>query len=164
MRRLAWAPLLLLAVTPLALPAGAAVRCDGVVNASRTPDRGEGEESLSVNPRNPKQLLLGSNQFEPAVAGSPVSAGGLMEAASWVSQDGGCTWRALGLETLGGLADVANPGPVGPREYRNVGNVLSSDQHSVWDRDGTRKRYDESSATGTYHLAEVRDTHGNVVT
>jgi hypothetical protein len=136
-RRLAWAPLLLLGVTPLALPAGAAPRCDGVVNASRTPDRGEGEESLSVNPRNPKQLLLGSNQFEPAVAGSPVSAGGLMEAASWVSQDGGCTWRALGLETLGGVADVANPGPVGPSEYRNVGNVLSSDQHSVWDRDGT---------------------------
>jgi hypothetical protein len=107
------------------------------VNVSRTPDRGEGEESLSVNPRDPRQLLLGSNQFEPTGPLSPVSAGGLMEAASWVSQDGGCTWRATGLESLGGVADVANPGPVGPPEYRHVGNVLSSDQHSVWDRDGT---------------------------
>jgi len=60
-----------------------------------------------------------------------------MEAASWVSQDGGCTWRALGLETLGGVADVGNPVPLGPAEYRNVGNVLSSDQHSAWGRDGT---------------------------
>jgi hypothetical protein len=107
-----------------------------VVNVSRTPDRGEGEEALSVNPSNPRQLLIGSNQFEPTGPLSPVSAGGLMEAASWVSQDGGCTWRATGLESLGGIADAANPGPVGPREYRNVGNVLSSDQHSVWDRDG----------------------------
>jgi hypothetical protein len=126
-----------LAVVPLALPAAASRSCDGVVNVSRTPDRGEGEESLSVNPRNPRQLLLGSNQFEPSGPGSPVSAGGLMEAASWVSQDGGCTWRALGLETLGGLTDVANPAPVGPAEYRNIGNVVSSDQHSAWGSDGT---------------------------
>jgi hypothetical protein len=54
-----------------------------------------------------------------------------------VSQDGGCTWRALGLETLGGLTDVANPTPVGPAEYRNIGNVVSSDQHSAWGSDGT---------------------------
>jgi len=125
-----------LAAVPLALPAAAARSCDGVVDVSQTPGRGEGEESLSVNPRNPKQLLLGSNQFEPTGPMSPVSAGGLMEAASWVSQDGGCTWRALNLETLGGVADVSNPVPLGPREYRNVGNVLSSDQHSVWDRNG----------------------------
>jgi len=49
-----------------------------------------------------------------------------------VSQDGGCTWRELGLESLGGLVDLTNPGPVGPREYRNIGNVISSDQHSAW--------------------------------
>jgi hypothetical protein len=114
----------------------AARSCDGVVNVSRTPARGEGEESLSVNPRNPKQLLVGSNQFEPAGPMSPVSAGGLMEAASWVSQDGGCTWRSTGLESLGGVADLANPLPLGPAEYRHIGNVLSSDQHAVWDRAG----------------------------
>jgi hypothetical protein len=136
-RPAAWAPLLALAAVPLALPASAARTCDGVVNVSRTPTAGEGEESLSVNPRNPKQLLIGSNQFVPTGPRSPVSAGGLMEAASWTSQDGGCTWRALGLETLGGVADVANPLPLGPAEYRNVGNVISSDQHSVWDRNGT---------------------------
>jgi hypothetical protein len=137
MRRVAWAPLLALAALPLALPAAAARPCDGVVNVSRTPDRAEGEESLSVNPRNPKQLLLGSNQFEPAGPMSPVSASGLLETASWVSQDGGCTWRALGLETLGGVTDVPNPVPLGPREFRQVGNVVNGDQHSVWDRSGT---------------------------
>lgn len=108
-----------------------------MVNVSRTPDRAEGEESLSVSPRNPKQLLLGSNQFEPTGPQSPLSAGGLMETASWTSQDGGCTWRYLGLERLGGLTDVANPVPLGPKEYRNVGSVVSSDQHSAWGRDGT---------------------------
>jgi hypothetical protein len=137
MRRVVWAPLLALAAVPLALPASAARSCTGVVNVSRTPDRAEGEESLSVNPRNPKELLLGSNQFEPAGPMLPVSAGGLLETASWVSQDGGCTWRALGLETLGGVTDLPNPVPVGPREFRHVGNVVNGDQHSVWDRSGT---------------------------
>lgn len=136
MRRLAWTPLLALLAAPLALPALAARGCDGVVDVSRTPGRSEGEESLSVNPRNPRQLLLGSNQFEPAGPGLPVSAGGLMEAASWVSQDGGCTWHALGLETLGGVASVGNPLPLGPAEFRDVGNVVSSDQHSAWDSHG----------------------------
>jgi photosystem II stability/assembly factor-like uncharacterized protein len=120
----------------LQVTAQAARTCDGVVNVSRTPGRGEGEESLSVNPRNPRQMMIGSNQFEPATPGSPVSAGGLMEAASWTSQDGGCTWRATGLETLGGSLDQGNPTPLGPREYRNIGNVVSSDQHSVWDSRG----------------------------
>ena len=78
MRRAAWVPLLVLAAVPLAVPAAATRSCDGVVNVSATPGRGEGEESLSVNPRNPKQLLLGSNQFEPTGPMSPVSAGGLM--------------------------------------------------------------------------------------
>jgi hypothetical protein len=137
MRRVAWAPLLALSAVPLALPAAAARSCDGVVNVSRTPDRAEGEESLSVNPRNPKQLVVGSNQFEPAAPMAPASAGGLLETASWVSQDGGCTWRALGLETFGGVADVPNPVPLGPPEFRHVGNVVNGDQHSVWDRSGT---------------------------
>ncbi|MDP9181377.1 MAG: glycoside hydrolase [Actinomycetota bacterium] len=137
MRRTAWVPLLALGFVPVAMPASAVKSCDGVVNVSKTPGRGEGEESLSVNPRNPKQILVGSNQFEPTGPSSPISAGGLMEAASWVSQDGGCTWRALGLETLGGLMDVTNPVPLGPAEYRNIGNVVSSDQHSAWGSDGT---------------------------
>jgi len=116
--------------------AGATPGCDGLVNVSRTPDLGEGEESISVNPRNPKQILIGSNQFAPALPGAPASAGGLMETASWVSQDGGCTWRHLGLETLGGIASQANPAPVGPAEFRNIGSVVSSDQHSAWSEDG----------------------------
>jgi hypothetical protein len=135
-----WAPILLVALVAPALDhAAASPECGvdrGIVNVSRTPDLAEGEESISVNPRNPKQILIGSNQFAPALPGAPVSAGGLMETASWVSQDGGCSWRHLGLETLGGAGDVANPGPVGPAEYRNVGSVVSSDQHSAWSSDG----------------------------
>jgi hypothetical protein len=131
--------LVLLLAAPVALQttAQAARPCTGVVNVSRTPGMGEGEESLSVNPRNPKQLMIGSNQFAPLGPGVPVSAGGLMEAASWVSQDGGCTWKLTGLETVGGSTDLANPTPLGPAEYRNIGNVVSSDQHSAYAADGT---------------------------
>ncbi len=140
-RRLRVAGLTLLLAAPLlAARAGAAPLCaradSGVVNVSRTPDMGEGEESLSVNPRNPRQILVGSNQFHPAADGLPVSMSGLMEAASWVSQDGGCTWRATGLETLGGAGHIDNPTGLGPARYRNIGNVLSTDQHSAWDRHG----------------------------
>ena len=129
--------LLLTGLVPVALPAAASRSCDGVVNVSRTPDRVEGEESLSVNPRNPRQLLLGSNQFEPAAPMAPVSASGFLETASWVSQDGGCTWRALGLEQQAGIANAGNPVALGPKEFRNIGNVITGDQHSAWDRNGT---------------------------
>jgi hypothetical protein len=137
MRRIVWVPLLALIAAPLALPAAAARSCTGVVNVSRTPGRVEGEESLSVNPRNPRELLLGSNQFEPAAPMAPVSASGFLETTSWVSQDGGCTWRALGLEKQAGVANVGNPIPLGPKEFRNIGNVITGDQHSAWDSDGT---------------------------
>ncbi len=36
-------------------------------------------------------------------------------------------------------------------------------QWLVWERDGTRKRYEESPATGIWLLSEVRDVHGNQV-
>lgn len=36
-------------------------------------------------------------------------------------------------------------------------------QWLVWERDGTRRRYEPSPATGIYLLAEVRDTVGNAV-
>lgn len=137
MRRIAWISVLALTAVPLALPASADRSCDGVVNVSRTSGRVEGEESLSVNPRNPRQLLLGSNQFEPATPMAPVSAGGMLETNSWVSQDGGCTWRALGLEKQAGIANLDNPIPLGPKEFRDIGNVITGDQHSVWDADGT---------------------------
>ena len=142
--------------SPLAVSgdsAGAEATDTGVINVSNTPDFGEGEESLSVNPANPLDIVVGSNQIQPVYVGPvvtvPVSTEGLMTSTVWVSHDGGLTWSGVNLDR-GGFTDIANPLsallPGVPSEFRDVGNILDADQHSAWDRHGNL--YYESGQLG----------------
>jgi hypothetical protein len=136
--------------TPVA--AGAAVDT-GVVNVSRTPGFGEGEESISVSPTDPRQILIGSNQYQPGVAppGAPVGSKGIMLTALWHSGDGGRTWRLVELEKPGTpVAGEEQPVELElPGEFKDSGNVDTTDQHSVYDRRG-RAYYETGEVSSPY--------------
>lgn len=124
-----------------AQPAAAACgpRGSGVVNVSNTVSAGEGEESLSVNPLNPQDLLVGSNQVQATLGSSQLpSSEGALQDTVWASHDGGCTWAGGQNIDPGGIGNVGNPAPASglPPEFADVGNVITADQHTAWDRHG----------------------------
>src|SRR2546422_1541862 len=77
----------------------------GVVTVSSEPGNSEGEEPLSVNPLNPKQLTTVANVFEPDFP-TPlnpfVGGGGIQDTRVYSSQDGGRHWLTQKLDQ-GGL-------------------------------------------------------------
>ena len=115
-----------------------------VVNVTATPDLAEGEEFIAPNPRNPRDILLGSNQFQPATtenAGNvSVGPSGVLNCGLWASHDGGATWSGgrIGQAGIGPVQvpPVGLPGATLPTEFHDVGNLISADQNIVWDRQG----------------------------
>ena len=133
MGALAVAVLALAALAPATPAFGACTAADsGVVDVSHTPTRPEGEESVSIDPQNPSWVMAGANEG-PNGGG----ANGTNETPAWWSHDAGCTWHAL-LPDNGGVDLGSAIGAVGPLapEFKEVGNVLTADQHSAWDNHG----------------------------
>jgi len=112
-----------------------------VYNVSNTPGFAEGEETVSTNPNNPLDVVVGSNQWQPAVGGNPgnVALGpdGVTSCAVFDSHDGGKSWhgRRLGTPGFGSVTlPVAIPGTF--HEFQDLGNLISADQNTVWDNHG----------------------------
>ena len=119
-----------------------------VHNVSQTPDLAEGEQSIAINPVDPKNILIGSNQFQPFPTGTPgVGFNGVTSSALWRSHDGGQTWAPVTGLPYGGLGPTPNPVGTGPPEFKDPGNVASGDQDVVFDREG--RAYFESLYLGT---------------
>ena len=114
-----------------------------VVDVSRTPDLAEGEETVAINPLNRRNIIVGSNQWQPLTLSSNqdyfgLGPSGFTRCAVWSSLDGGRTWRG-GAMMDRGLGPASNPLviPQVPHEFDDPGNVFSADQHTVFDRHGT---------------------------
>lgn len=134
----------------LVAPSGSAARAagcgrgdTGVVNVSNTPRFSETEETVSFNPRDVCDFIVGSNQFQPLSAGGepggvPVPGGdGVVDTGVWSSQDGGRSWAGGRLaQDLGAVKFPLPPNPFLPAEFNDVGNVVEADQDSVFDRHG----------------------------
>lgn len=113
-----------------------------VVNVSSTPGLAEGEETVSSNPANPDDVVVGSNQWAPPAQGNPgniaLGPDGVTSCAVFDSHDGGRTWHGRRLGTAG-FGPVTLPTPqIGPtfHEFQDLGNLISADQNTVWDRFG----------------------------
>ncbi|MDQ6747272.1 MAG: glycoside hydrolase [Candidatus Dormibacteraeota bacterium] len=112
-----------------------------VVNVSNSANLAEGEETVSANPRNPRDLLVGSNQWQPATPGNAgnvgVGASGTTSCAVFDSHDGGGTWKGRRLGTAGfGEVSLPLPVPGSFHEFSDLGNLISADQNTVWDNHG----------------------------
>jgi hypothetical protein len=123
--------------------AGAKSGDTGVVNVSRTSDRAEGEEPLSVNPRNPDQLVTVANVWQRLIPG-PLQAvfpggDGFQDTRVYSSQDGGRHWRTYDLDQ-GGVGKVTVPAEEEEEgfapEFDDALNIVNTDADSVWDRQG----------------------------
>jgi hypothetical protein len=139
---LAGAAVLTLAATPGA-GATPVTATTPVANVSATPNEAEGEEYVAINPANPTDVVVGSNQWQPLYpSGSQDYIGlgpsGFTRCAVWVSGDGGQTWSG-GAISNAGLGPETNPFgvPPVPKEFDDPGNVFSADQSTVFDRAGT---------------------------
>ena len=113
----------------------------GIRNVSRTPGHAEGEETVAVNPTDPNNIIVGSNQWQPLPVPASVAhhastgPSGFTDCAVWSTVDGGATW-AGGRISDSGLGPVQLPRlPVlrsAPREFDNPGNVITADQNTVF--------------------------------
>jgi hypothetical protein len=114
-----------------------------IVDISNTPQLAEGEETVAFNPANPRNVIVGSNQWQPLLFSDSqdyfgLGPSGFTRCAVWSSLDSGATWRG-GAMMDRGLRPIANPAPLPlvPREFDDPGNLFSADQHAVFDRNGT---------------------------
>jgi len=140
----AWGSAWLPSATAASPPGGFAT---GVRNASATPGYAEGEETVSANPQNPLDVLVGSNQWQPLssanLGNNSLGPSGFTTCAVFASHDGGTTWEGqrLGATGLGTMALPAlPPAPVAgrfPSEFSDPGNLIAADQNTVWDGKGT---------------------------
>jgi hypothetical protein len=149
------AAFLLALLTLCALGAGAAP--GAVHDVSNTPERAEGEETIAINPARAKNIIVGSNQWIPSTESNAgnigIGANGIVSCAEWASQDGGRTWSGgrlenSGLETLTGPLPqlIAQPAEFGDPD---VGNLISADQNTVFDRRGNAYFQCVNSGAGT---------------
>ena len=107
----------------------------GVVRVSSEAGYAEGEEPLTVNPRNPDELLTVANVFQPNLPGPlamVAGGGGVQDTRLYVSRDGGRHWQTFKLDQ-GGLGAVKPP--VGP-EFSDALNLVNTDADVAWDRHG----------------------------
>ncbi|MEA2684364.1 MAG: hypothetical protein QOK05_2692 [Chloroflexota bacterium] len=133
--------LALLGTGPM-LPANAATPAPrAIVNVSNSPAFAEGEETVSANPASAQDVVVGSNQWQPMTPTNTgnigVGASGATSCAVFDSHDGGRTWsgRRLGTAGFGNVTlPVAVPGAFD--EFSDLGNLISADQNTVWDRHG----------------------------
>ncbi|MFN2543820.1 MAG: sialidase family protein [Actinomycetota bacterium] len=114
-----------------------------VRNVSNTAQLAEGEETVAINPTDPRNIIVGSNQWQALdqrnSTNFSLGASGTTMCARWASQDGGRTWSGGAVEESG-LGTTANPlpDPTGtvPSEFVDPGNLISGDQNTVFDREG----------------------------
>jgi hypothetical protein len=113
----------------------------GVVNVSASPGLSEGEEPLSVDPRDPMHLSTVANVFQPMLP-EPLDlvfgGGGVQDTRVYVSLDGGAHWTTKKLDQ-GGLGPVS--APLAPTagfspEFSDALNIVNSDADTVWDAQG----------------------------
>jgi hypothetical protein len=114
-----------------------------VVDVSNTPKQAEGEETVAFNPTSPRNIIVGSNQWQPLHYASSqdyvgLGPSGFTRCAVWASSDGGRSWHGGPMPDRG-LGTFANPVhvPQVPDEFGDPGNIFSADQHAVFDRHGT---------------------------
>jgi hypothetical protein len=128
-----------------------------VYDVSNTPERGEGEETVAINPVNPKNIIVGSNQEIPTTESNAGNVGigpnGIVSCAEWASQDGGKTWTGGRLENSG-IETITGPLPKllqQPSEFGDpdLGNLISADQNTVFDRHGNAYFQCINSGAGT---------------
>jgi BNR repeat protein len=118
----------------------------GVVDVTNSPHIAEGEEFVAVNPRDPSNIIVGSNLRQPFLQPDPfnvpLAENGTVSCGVWSSHNGGRSWSG-GLKSAGGLSPIADP-LVGlpvpnlnlPDEFVAPGNLISADQSIVFDRHG----------------------------
>jgi BNR/Asp-box repeat len=159
---------LVVAIGALAPPATAQVH-----DVSNTPGLAEGEETVAVNPVDPSNVIVGSNQWQPA---TPANAGNLAigpEGATtcgvWSSHDGGKTWKGGRLEDSGLVDHPPGSQPPArrvPSEFGgpDVGNAISADQNTVFDRHGDAwyQCINLGVSTGDVIVYVYRSTDGGV--
>jgi hypothetical protein len=114
-----------------------------VVDVSGTLGEAEGEEYPAFYPANTRDIVVGSNQWQPmSLSGTQDFVGlgpsGFTRCAVWSSHDGGSTWSGGPILDTG-LGPVSSPFeiPPVPGEFDDPGNVYSADQNTVFDRRGT---------------------------
>lgn len=114
-----------------------------VVDVSATPGEAEGEETVAFDPANPREIVIGSNQWQPLYPSNSqdyigLGPSGFTRCAAWSSRDRGASF-APGVMSDTGLGPTANPlgVPPVPSEFDDPGNVFSADQNAVFDRTGT---------------------------
>ncbi len=131
----------------LGAPAGAPAAARSIQaptrNVSQTPRLAEGEATVAYNPTDRRNVIVGSNQWQPLADSDSedyvgLGPSGFTRCAAWSSHDGGRTWRG-GPMLDGGLGAVPSPiqGLKVPGEFEDAGNVFSADQNTVFDRTGT---------------------------
>jgi hypothetical protein len=145
------------------IPASAAARCNradtGVIPVSNETHNAESEEPLAVNPRNPDQLTTVANVFEPvaplSIQQDPLfGGGGVQDTRVYSTRDGGCHWLTTKLDVGGvGPVDVPLSGGANAPEFADVGNVLSTDADSGWDRHGNAY-FEAGNAHGVGHQGQ----------
>lgn len=114
-----------------------------VIDVSRTAGLAEGEETVAFNPADRRNILVGSNQWQPLLDTNlpdfvGLGPGGFTRCALWSTHDGGHNWTG-GPMPAKGPAPVHSPLAVPslvPPEFSDPGNVFSADQHAVFDRHG----------------------------
>src|SRR5438128_7927407 len=151
----------------LAVPAGAGAiqlygRGDtGLVTVSSEPGNSEGEEPLSANPLNPKQLTAVANVFEPdfpAPLNPFIGGGGIQDTRVYSSQDGGRHWLTQKLDQGGlGRLEVPIPGAHSAPEFSNAFNIVNTDADSVWDTHGNAY-FESGDIHGLYHQRNEVET------
>jgi hypothetical protein len=134
------------AIALIAVPeAGARVRTvkTPARDVSGTRNLAEGEPTIAYNPRDRRNIIVGSNQWQPLTGHDSedyigLGPSGFTRCAAWSSADGGRSWHG-GPMMDGGIGSVPNPldVPRVPGEFDDPGNVFSADQNTVFDRTGT---------------------------
>lgn len=127
----------------------------GVVKVSNEPRASQGEEPLSFNPLNPRQLSTVANVFIPNVP-APLDkffgSGGVQDSRVYSSQDGGRHWLTLKLDQ-GGIGALQTPLPplagFAP-EFSDAFNILNTDSDSTWDRHGNAY-FESGDIHGIHH-------------
>jgi hypothetical protein len=155
-RRTAAAAVALAAMLVLAVPPSRAVRYGpgdtGVVSVSSEPGFSEGEEPLSVNPRDPDQMTTVANVFEPNFPPpftNVYGGAGVQDSRVYSTRDGGRHWLTQKLDQ-GGLGHIAlAPGGQAP-EFSDAFNILNTDSDSVWDTHGNAY-FESGDVHGVYH-------------